>query len=288
MKDGFHDTTLTDRKYEELNGSRHQLPTSPTPRQAKLPMREVKVRKPQAERREEPTLLDEARVSSPTFESTRWQAQHKKESGHRPPMFHEVDELDSCAELEEPQTTPKASKPRATPKTAKAAPQKVLMESSMPVTKATRDDFKEKKRRRVSLDYDDKALSSMAYAQLQQEDFDFNPSAVAAHINSESQGDEHASLLERFLQQSEKEQRSMFANMSIADWEASGDWFIDQFADLMHRLRDARKTKRRIVRTFEEEIANREEMVRLRSEAIDRKLVKMKQDGQRVVEDKDL
>jgi hypothetical protein len=49
---------------------------------------------------------------------------------------------------------------------------------------------------------------------------------------------------------------------------------------------EARRNKRRIIQDFEQEAANREEAVRLKTQSIDRKLSKMKQDGQRVVEDK--
>jgi hypothetical protein len=54
----------------------------------------------------------------------------------------------------------------------------------------------------------------------------------------------------------------------------------------MQKLLDSRRQKRKIIQEFEQEAANREEAVRLKTQAIDRKLSKMKQDGQRVVEDK--
>jgi hypothetical protein len=280
MKDGFQDSNMNERiNYEDANASARQLATSPTPRKAKLPMREVKVKK-QTDRRNNTAMPEDARVSSPTFESTRWQAQQKK-AGASQHLFREIDgELSSCAELEEPQTTPKASKTKAV--------QKTLLESSMPVTRAIPQEPREKKRRRASLDYDDKTLAGMAYSELQAQGFDFNPSSAAVHPSPESKGDETKSLLLRYLPQSEKEQRHMFANMPITDWEASGDWFIDQYVELMGRLRDARQKKRRVMRAFEDEITSREEMVRVRSDAIDRKLSKMQQDGQRVVEDKEL
>ncbi|KAI9167092.1 hypothetical protein HJFPF1_03213 [Paramyrothecium foliicola] len=283
MKDGFDNANMNARSINEPhNRSNHQLPTSPAERHAKLPVREVKVKRSHSTRREDPAMMDDTRVLSPTIESSRWQAQNRSHGGSRPTLFRDVDiELDSCAELEEPQSTPKA--PRTKP-----PPQKSLMESSMPVTKASRDEGPEKKRRRGSPDYDDKVLSSMAYSQLQNEAFDHNPAAVTAQSSSEAKADDYASMLARYFPKSETEQRNMFANMSIHDWEASGDWFIDQFADLMHKLRDARQEKRRVVRTFEDEIAHREESVRMRSDIIDRKLIKMKQDGQRVVEDKEL
>jgi hypothetical protein len=74
--------------------------------------------------------------------------------------------------------------------------------------------------------------------------------------------------------------------MSIENWETSGNWFVSEFSGLMQRFMESRRNKRMIIQEFEQQAADREEAVRLRTEAVDRKLSKMKQDGQRVVDDK--
>ncbi|KAH6607703.1 hypothetical protein Trco_004016 [Trichoderma cornu-damae] len=142
---------------------------------------------------------------------------------------------------------------------------------------------KDKKRRRGSLDYDDMALSNMSYTELQREPFDFDPSKATTHIGLGGSAGTLGAKLEQYQHQSEKEQRFMFRSMTVDDWEEAGDWFADQFAEIMHKLREARRNKRRTMQEFEHEAASREEAVRQRTEAIDRKLTKMKQDGQRVV-----
>ncbi|KAL6884210.1 extracellular mutant protein 11 domain-containing protein [Trichoderma longibrachiatum] len=142
------------------------------------------------------------------------------------------------------------------------------------------------KRRRESLDYDDMALSTMSYNELQNEPFDFDPSKAPTHVGSggaAGSADTLTAKLEQYQHQSEKEQRALFRSMNVDDWEEAGDWFADQFHDLMHKLREARRNKRRMIQEFENEAADREAAVRLRTEAIERKLAKMKQDGQRVV-----
>jgi hypothetical protein len=52
-------------------------------------------------------------------------------------------------------------------------------------------------------------------------------------------------------------------------------------------MREARRQKRRAVHALESEVAVREEAVRGKADAIDRKLGQMKQDGQRVVDDRE-
>ncbi|KAL7899525.1 extracellular mutant protein 11 domain-containing protein [Trichoderma sp. SZMC 28014] len=142
---------------------------------------------------------------------------------------------------------------------------------------------KDRKRRRESLDYDDMALSNMKYAELQNEAFEFDPSKVTAQVGTGGGADTLNAKLEQYQHQTEKEQHSMFKSMNADDWEEAGDWFADRFGEIMHKLRVARRNKRRMIQDFEQEAASREEDVRLQTETIDQKLSKMKQDGLRVV-----
>lgn len=146
---------------------------------------------------------------------------------------------------------------------------------------------RDKKRRRESLDYDDMALSNMNFAELQKEAFDFDPSKATAHAGTGGGEDTLNAKLEQYQHQTEKEQHLMFKNMNADDWEEAGDWFADRFGEIMHKLRVARRNKRRMIQEFEQEAASREEAVRLHTETIDQKLSKMKQDGLRVVNTKE-
>ncbi|KAH7328069.1 extracellular mutant protein 11-domain-containing protein [Stachybotrys elegans] len=280
LKDGFQETSVNIRKKSpERRQNARELSTSPAEKQRKLPYRDSKRQRSYVE---VGGYGDEPRSSSPTFESTVWQAQMKTDAG-RSKLFREMDD-DVVSSVEPDATTPKASK---VSKSKVKPPQKSLMESSMPPVMMSRNDSRDKKRRR-SFDYDDMDLSAMAFSDLLRQPFDHDPSRGAAPGGHDIRGETQADKLERFRRQGEKEQRQMFVRMSMDDWETAGDWFVDQFTDLMQKMKQARQNKRRMIKKFEAEIAEREEAVRLRSEAIDRKLVKMKQDGQRVVEDKDV
>ncbi len=68
--------------------------------------------------------------------------------------------------------------------------------------------------------------------------------------------------------------------MPISDWDSSGDWFLERFGDVMHRLREARQNKRAIVERFENEIAEREEAVRNKIHGISRRLTDLKSEGE--------
>ncbi|GAB0131606.1 hypothetical protein EsDP_00000069 [Epichloe bromicola] len=179
----------------------------------------------------------------------------------------------------------------ASPKTKKhnGAPMKSAREGTHKSSKVTRDlQQKTQKRRRQSLDYDDKVLSSMTYQDLQGEPFDVVPQLPGMLNGYDSAASKLITRLEQFQQQGEREQHQFFSHMSIEEWENAGDWFVEHFTDIMNRLRQARRDKRKMVAAFEMEASQREEAIRLRTDAIDKKLIKMKQDGQRVVGDKHL
>jgi hypothetical protein len=130
---------------------------------------------------------------------------------------------------------------------------------------------------------DDTVLGTKTFSELQREPFDLDPAKTVILNGDGSDGDSLSKRLRTIQTQPEREQRAYFGRMPLDEWEASGDWFVDQFAGLMNRFKDARKEKRRVVQEFEAEAARREQAVRLRADAIDDKLVKMRQDGQRVV-----
>lgn len=140
-----------------------------------------------------------------------------------------------------------------------------------------------RKRVRASPDYNDTVLGTKTFSELQEEPFDLDPAKTVILNGVGSEGDHLTRRLEKIQNQPERDQRAYFSTMPLDEWEASGDWFVEQFSSLMNRFKDARKEKRRVVQEFEAEAARREEVVRLRTEAIDDKLVKMRDDGQRVV-----
>ncbi|KAH8735689.1 extracellular mutant protein 11-domain-containing protein [Ilyonectria robusta] len=280
MDDGFRDNAANGRRKPNGFYESDQIrPSSPLRHESKLPMREVRIRRSHAGKSEAYDVDGHARSSSPTIQQSQWQTRYKTDDTRRPTTVHgRDDDVDSVAQEDE-HLTPKPKKPKPVAK-------RVLMESSMPAIPMTQYS-REKKRRRPSPEYDDMALTSMAFTDLQRQPFDFDPSKEEEKPLS-TNADNLIARLDQFRHLGEKEQHGLFSAMSVDDWEASGEWFVSEFAGFVQDLTEARRNKRRIIQEFEYEAASREEAVRLKTDTIDRKLSKMKQDGQRVVEDKRL
>ncbi|KAI1386468.1 extracellular mutant protein 11-domain-containing protein [Hypoxylon trugodes] len=136
------------------------------------------------------------------------------------------------------------------------------------------------KKRALELDYDDGALAAMDYSELKNEAFDFDP--AQAEVQS-AVGPPRGGLPERlhhFLDQDQPIQMEFFSKMPVKDWEASGDWFLEKFGEIMDRFRDARRTKRTMMEGFENEIAERGEAVRNKIQGIDVTLSDLKSEGE--------
>ncbi|KAH6681137.1 extracellular mutant protein 11-domain-containing protein [Plectosphaerella plurivora] len=147
---------------------------------------------------------------------------------------------------------------------------------------------KPKKRRRNSLDYDDIALERMSYVELQKQPFDMNPTQATIDQRAASSANEPLEdKLSRCRDKGDKEQKQLFNQMSLADWERSGDWFLEQFSSITQRLKEARQNKRVMVDRFEAEVSGREEAVRARTETINKKLDKIKHKGEDMLADRE-
>ncbi len=83
-------------------------------------------------------------------------------------------------------------------------------------------------------------------------------------------------------------QHSFFAKITVREWEDAGDWFMDQFTDVMQKMKTARKEKRSLMTQYEDEISAREEAVRGKIEGIEHTLDDLKQEGQTMMQGKDV
>lgn len=139
-----------------------------------------------------------------------------------------------------------------------------------------------------SIDYDDAALKRMNFAELQNEPFDHDPTREVAQSPAKPPADNLVNRLGFFGSKDENVQTQFFTQMSVRDWEDSGDWFLEQFGNIVNRMRDARQAKRKVVDAFELEVSSREEAVRHKKESIDRRLSKLRQDGDAMMKGKEL
>ncbi|KAK3307594.1 extracellular mutant protein 11-domain-containing protein [Chaetomium strumarium] len=145
------------------------------------------------------------------------------------------------------------------------------------------------RKRRQSLDYDDAELHGMSYADLHKQAFDFDPQAAALQQAAvPPAGGSIEERLEHYKSKGSMDQHEFFTRISIDEWDEAGDWFLAQFGSIMQRLKQARKAKRQLVQQFEDEIAAREEAVRSKIDGIGRTLEDLKQEGQTMMQGKDV
>ncbi|KAK9778330.1 putative Extracellular mutant protein 11 C-terminal domain-containing protein [Seiridium cardinale] len=164
-----------------------------------------------------------------------------------------------------------------------------LRESSMPrpASEKRRSNLNTKKRS-FDLDYDDSALAAMKYSELKSQDFDFDPARAESTSAQRPPPGTLPEKLDHFLYKDADAQSTFFTSMPMRDWDDSGDWFLEKFGDIMHRLKDARKAKRKLVDDFETEIAEREDAVRNKMYGIDQTLNELRNDGEVMMKNKEL
>lgn len=144
------------------------------------------------------------------------------------------------------------------------------------------------KKRRMSLDYDDHMLHRMSYSELKNEAFDHDPARAAVQTAKPPSGDSLAEKLEHYKGQDENAQHHFFTQISVAEWDECGDWFLERFGEVVGRIKAARREKRKIVARFEEQISAREDIVRGRMENIERTLASLKQEGEGMMKGKEV
>ncbi|KAK3182308.1 hypothetical protein K4F52_006307 [Lecanicillium sp. MT-2017a] len=275
MKDGF--STAMPPEYEDRvnhTPTRHSRHKPHQAKAAKLPLREVRMNRKQ--RPSDHETKHRGRGLSPNSEN-RSAASHS----NSPVRSYSFDS-GSYHEDEDLQSTP-TGKPAKKSTGRSTATRNDDTKQALAGSPMQQSQQQSKRRRLNNLDYDDAALSSMRYQDLLDEPFDYDPaSAAAAPSPAVSSNDDNAKM-EQLRLAGPNAQQALFANMSVDEWESAGDWFAKEFAGLMHKLRETRRSKRDMIDEFEQEAAAREEAVRQRSDKIDRKLQKMREDGLRVV-----
>jgi hypothetical protein len=130
-------------------------------------------------------------------------------------------------------------------------------------------------------DYDPEVLAGMKYDQLKDESFDVNPRANGTALSEDML---EKPLVERlqFVQQNfdPANQSEFFNALPTFEWENAGDWFLDQFSDIIHRTKSARQTKRKLAQEFEAEVEKRHEHVAKKQQFVEGAMAKMKAQGE--------
>ena len=136
----------------------------------------------------------------------------------------------------------------------------------------------------IRLDYEAPELFQMDYRALKRQSFDVDPNATEFKLPAEQQNNSLADRLSTVASLQVKEQANFFANLSLDEWEQSGDWFLGRFSEIVGKLKSARQEKRKTARTFEDEIEQRHTAVGKKRKHIEASLHEMKETGGKVLE----
>lgn len=136
----------------------------------------------------------------------------------------------------------------------------------------------------IVADYDDEALKSMTYAQVEADNWEMSRKGPANNDNRPL-----AERLQELVAQIEPEDIGrrdnshgieFFSSISTAEWEQSGEWFVHKFADLMKAFMEKRTQRRLATEKFESELRAREKVIRGKSDKLDKMFKDMRASGE--------
>jgi hypothetical protein len=134
------------------------------------------------------------------------------------------------------------------------------------------------------MDYDATEVHGMDYHTLKIEVFDVDPNAEDFKFGSGLEDDTLSDTISALSRSQPADQVHFFRSLTIEKWEQAGDWFLDQFSDVVGKLKTVRQEKRKAARAFEDEIEGRYNAVGQKREQIDGALSEMRESGGKVLQ----
>ncbi|KAL9069146.1 MAG: hypothetical protein Q9157_006257 [Trypethelium eluteriae] len=174
------------------------------------------------------------------------------------------------------QVTPRSTPYRHTADTKHPTVQARAPHTELPISPQEHD--------QLELDFEPPELYSKSFNDLKRMPFDNDPNAGDPVLHG---ADQAKPLAERLLQVSAlppDQQADFLASLSLDDWEDAGDWFVAQFSQILQRMKDARREKRRLAVSFEDEIEKRHQAVSRRRSTVEGALKGMRMSGAAVLQ----
>lgn len=135
----------------------------------------------------------------------------------------------------------------------------------------------------VQPDYDKNALKQKTFADLQNEHYDVDPRTQSKGHRKLKEDELHKKLQE-LLNKDRPQQKKLLHSLDVAQWDQAGDWFLDQFATIFEKFKKQRSERRSLSRSFEEQIAERHEVVSKKRKITEDELNGMKVSGRNVLD----
>ncbi|RDW79685.1 hypothetical protein BP6252_04323 [Coleophoma cylindrospora] len=140
-------------------------------------------------------------------------------------------------------------------------------------------------------DYNHDQLQKMTYSVLALQAFDEVPISQEENKIHVGEGEGIDHKMAKLVELSSQEEKSSAARLCVEgmtadEWEQGGEWFLDQFTNLVARLKDAKREKREIVARFEKEIESRQRAVSGKTVAFQRELEGMQKGAEQLMRGK--
>ncbi|KAF2098459.1 hypothetical protein NA57DRAFT_56128 [Rhizodiscina lignyota] len=136
---------------------------------------------------------------------------------------------------------------------------------------------------KITLDYEPDYIKRMDYSELQQESFDLNHPATPFRLPDQVRDEALSARMAFVASMDATNMAEFFASLTLTEWEEAGDWFLEQFGDLLKKFRAARKHKRAVAEEIEQQVHGRHEQVERKKRKLDHALTNMKQSGAEVL-----
>ncbi|TKA31295.1 hypothetical protein B0A50_02140 [Salinomyces thailandicus] len=136
----------------------------------------------------------------------------------------------------------------------------------------------------TKLDYEPAQLYSLSYHEVKNAIFDFAPDAVQYTMPDNVPSDDLQAQLRSAYRLEAPDQARFLAILDIESWEQAGDWFLDQFSELVSTLKSARQEKRQAAKLFEAEVEKRHHAVSKKRKLTENALGEMKASGAMVLQ----
>lgn len=138
------------------------------------------------------------------------------------------------------------------------------------------------------LDYREE-LENMTFQALRDEPFDYDPRERNSSVQTYREptdppaqpSQEHNNLTSQLKAAKEHpEQREKLLNsLTLDEWDQAGDWFLEQFQEVITKFTAVRKEKRKVAMDFEERIAQRHRAIEKKRKATGDALTEMRKNG---------
>ncbi|KAF2264023.1 hypothetical protein CC78DRAFT_252453 [Lojkania enalia] len=130
-------------------------------------------------------------------------------------------------------------------------------------------------------DYEPDSLFKMGYDQLKNQSFDTVPRGVPQVLSEDMLQKPLAEQLEHVQKRLDPtDQIKFFRSLPATEWENAGDWFLDQFQNIIKRTKEARQNKRKLAQEFEVEVEKRHKHIEKKQLKVTDALQQMQQQGQ--------